>query len=318
MSDEEFSLISTRTISGAGVVPLPQELKYRYFYLYFNVIRLPSIDYRNFESNPSRGFFARLCSMRDKYVLDYREMRFQSEVLHFPRREPGDWLINPLICNFSALNAKLNTILSLLGAPPPVPSSEIKWLPVETYPDRIQVVCRDDTALSCEVWAIEVRKDCPEAGEGGAPPPPKDLPSPPPFPPGTPIEDISPPEPDFPGDTAPFPGDGEAPPDTFPVGGECQQVRVTGFAFETPRGSGTVLEFFFERVFWGTIEGENLVDGSPSEVGSDYAYLLLSRGRADDGGVCQASPGEFVAVTPASNFIEAGSFGVRGVTFEPL
>lgn len=315
---ENFEFITRRRISGTGTLTLPTELSWRWFYLYLNVIRPPSIDYANFESLPSRGFYARICAMRDKYVLSYKEMRFRSEVIQIPRREGDDWQINPLICNFSAINFKLNLILAILGAPPPVPSEEIKWLPVEVMPDRYQIACRDDTAIEIELYGIKIRKDCPEAGEGGAPPPDVPVPPPPSFPPGTPIEDISPPEPDFPEDTVPFPDDEEEPSGELPVGDECQQVRVTGTVIQTSNNGQDITTFPFNVVLWGTVQADRLIDGSPSTSTTDYSYDALCRGRADNGGQCQENDFWQPVVTPAGNFIDPGSFQVINVEYTPL
>lgn len=317
-SGKEFELVETRRISGTGVLQFPEQPVYRFFLVYVSVLRSPSIDYKNFEWMPDRGFYCRVAYMRDKYVLATRELFFENEVLQIRQNEEADWLINPLICTFGQVLQSLAIILTILGVPAGPPAPVIEFRPVELRPDRLQFACRDDTAIEIELWGIKNLKQCVNAGDETAPPPPKEPPGRPPVPPGTPIEDISPPPPGdpFPEDTNPNEIDEQEEPGDFPIGGNCQLVEVTFRVFETPRGSESI-DYPVRVVVWGEVLGWRLQDGSPSEAGSDYALFIQCRGRADDGGQC-GDLREYRISDPASNFIEAGSFFIEDITFTPL
>lgn len=318
-----FEEIETRTISGSGVLRLPrQPQRYRYFRVYFSVVRPPFYDYQNFEWFPEKGFYARISAMSSRFVISEFEMQRYNEVKDYRCEEEADYLVNPLICAISTLNQNILAIAQVLGVPPTGVPQPINWDRVSIQPDRLQIECRDDTALSVRLFGVRFVNDCGNNDdESVVDPPVSEPPPPPPFPPGLPIEEISPPYPDdeFPQDTRPFPDDKI--PDEFPdlpFGEPCEVIVVTGTVEQRDRDTNEVLRFPFTRLLYGTLEGFRTVSDNTSTDTNSYSFDGFCRGRQDDGGQCQPEPFWQPIITPAGNFIAPGSFRVFDVTVSSL
>lgn len=307
MADKEFVVVESRVLSGRGLVKIPQDPKWRYFYLLIDLLRPPTPDYRNHIYPISRGEFAKSLYLWNRIVVRERVMRYPRERWDIRSEEEGSQYSPPLVCSFSNVDAQLSAILAVLGVPS-VPGEDINYQQVPNPVDEVAFECRDGAALRVELWGLEKDVNCPRAEPGRKTPPP---PPPPPdrADPGEEVV-VSPP---YEGDddggfTQPDPIDEVQPPapDDFPVGNECQLVRVQA-TFRQTNPDGAQFEFSVDQVFYGVILGERLLAPSGSTSANDYVYQLNSRGRADDGGQC-GDQAFYTSASGLGNNIAPGGF----------
>jgi len=207
---EVAKLLQSRTISGKGLFKVAYNEAFRYFWLYAEVIRLPLYNFNNYKWDPPRSEYAKITWNWDGYVI--REDVIKYELQRF------DWEVDPtgdaafaITCYYSALSGYLDYLAPFIPAAPlpEDPTSKIYFTPTKNYFDEILISCRDDTAISFELWGLKYNQNCPEATST----PPSRPGSPPrraPVPPGVGIGDISPPyDPatNDGGNTVPFGGD---------------------------------------------------------------------------------------------------------------
>lgn len=226
MADKKVPVrLEQRTISGRGLVKIPQDKNIRILYCYFRVIRLPKINFTNSKYNPDRSEYAKLTYLRNDYVLKDEALHFESELKTW-EQDPIGYLAYANVCFYNSIIAYFDYICVRLSIPPLLRTGLIYVEPLQNLPDTIKVVCRDDTAIIADIWRYDYDLACPEADSDSPPPP-----DPPPFPqvpPGTPIGDISPPynSPNDGGDTVPNPSDETAPPPNPGLGEPCTIVTV--------------------------------------------------------------------------------------------
>lgn len=213
-----------------------------------DVVREAQTVYRNYRSNPSESFFARVSACYDDYVLSSFQVEFDRQAYQVFPGDVSD-VMQAVKCLERSIYLGLKAVAIIAGGdivlPDPYPLDVYE--PQGYVPNNFKFVCYGGTALRLTLKGFE-NESCgdnefPRKKPPTPPPPPETVPS------GTPIE-VSPPEPDYPDDTDPFDGDteDEGTPD-FPIGEECQvfevSLRAIGSNSTTPPGDAIItLEVF--------------------------------------------------------------------------
>lgn len=288
----EFELIEDRLVSGQGVLKIPADDDYRYFRIYIDVIRFPSINYLNFTYPNDRTVYARVNMMVKNYVYGEFLLRYEQVAFDYDPREKAGYLGPPLACSFQAVYDQLSVIATALGLPPGPPGTPIPFEAVKTGVDAYWFECRDETALQIRLYGVKDDIVCPEGQPTPKTPPPPPLPFPP-VPPGDPIE-VDPPyedTPDFTDDfTDPFEGDEETTPGEQdidpPAGADCQRVEVNA-RVTIPDGQGGQTVTDVSNVYFGPVTG---VGYEPGANPGSRTWVVYSRGIGFTG--CQ-EPGAY-------------------------
>jgi hypothetical protein len=210
-SPEIFNLIESRTISGKGLFEFAYNPAYRAFRLFTQVVRMPVTNYNNYKWNPPRSEYAKITWGADSYTL-------KEDVIHY-QSQRFDWVVDSIgddpfysVCALSNIITYFNYLAPFVGATPiaPDPTNLIFFQPLSYYFDQILINCRDDTAITADLWGLKYNQNCADATANPNPQPgsPAKIP---PLPPGQPIGNISPPynpSNSDNGNTQPYPGDG--------------------------------------------------------------------------------------------------------------
>jgi hypothetical protein len=280
---EQFELIETRTISGRGILRFPDEDDYRHFYVYVDVVRYPLVDFSNSKWNPDRSEYAKLGWIIDEYivredVLNYGRQRFDWAV------DPTGYLASYLVCAFGGVIGYLDYLAPFIPAPALVsdPTNPLFAHPLKYLPSRLNIVCRESTAVEVSLFGLKYDVRCPDATP--TPKRPPDLPEPTAITPsGSPIL-VSRPydEIDDNGNTIPFRED-ESPPPPPEIPGEACVKYIVTIEYEQRFGDPLTTK---QIICYGEI-GEPFI--APS--GGANAVVLPCRGYAfpglDEG--CQPS-----------------------------
>lgn len=280
----EYELVESRVISGQGLLRVPvDKVKNRYSVLFLDVIRKPRNAYLNKNWNPPRGRYAFITFIRDTYVIGSKAMEFPSEAYDGIADIAGQTMIAVKCAYEGTLESFKNLTLGLAGTPGGLGLVYLGYTDlIKDYENldlswnEVRIKCYADTAIEARLYRLEYDTCDPDKDKQRRPPMP-----PPPreeVPPGTPIEDISPPydeESSDGGDTDPFPDDSYEEPPLTPPGEACVKYRVT-IEYEQAYGDPTIQR---EAVVYGEI-GEPFI--SPS--GGARAVVLPCRGFAFPGG----------------------------------
>lgn len=303
--EPEFEDIEARLISGKGILQIPQDDDWSEFRIYTNLVRDPTPDYRNNKWNPPLGEYAKVVYVADDYVISNRVIQFEREVFSIYAKQPAAFLVPPLVCAFQSLLNGQSAIISLLTGLPPVPGPDIPFPIIGNPVTQIQFFCRDGSAIQVILRGIREDKACPEA-EGS---PKRDTPPPDPLPKVPPDEsiEVSPPynDPNDDGNTEPFEGDVEDNGGDFPVGSECQPVRII-FEWVTvidPPGN------LVTRDVLGPVEDVFL------EVNPDGAQVLARARAGSDSDPCQPEAQEFQLISFGD---PAGFVSYELISVEPI
>lgn len=226
--------IEQRTISGRGLVKVPQDKNIRKLFLYLQVVRLPRINFTSSKYNPDRSEYAKITWLRDDVILKEEALNFEQE-LHTWEQDYIAYLAYAQICMYNSIITYFEHICGALQIPLLTRNNNLYVEPTQNLPDSIKIVCRDDTAIIADLWRYDYDIACDEADS--EPPPPPSPPKIDKVPEGTPIGDISPPYDSGTdnNDTVPSPGDETAPP--LPPGqGEACQLVIVLFEYVTLAG----------------------------------------------------------------------------------
>lgn len=227
MAGKEFQLLETRSISGRGLFRIPANDAYRHFYLYINVIRLPRVNFTNSKFNPDKSEYAKITWIRNDYVLREDAMNFENQLFEFsPDPSHANYINQGMVCLYESIIAYLDYLAPFIPAPPLASGEPIPINPLRNTPTEVKIVCRESTAIVAKLYYLEYEEACGSA-EATPVPPPDPMPEPQ-QPTPAPIGDLSPPyqSPDDDGDTVPYPGDANPPPDPS-IGEPCVPGTLT-------------------------------------------------------------------------------------------
>lgn len=224
---ETFRLLESRNISGRGLFILPDDKSVRHYWLFLNVVRLPSNNSLSSKFNPDKSDYAKITWNRDGYVLKDESLSYENQRFDWAVDRTG-YLASYLVCAFKEITSYLDYLAPFIPAPPLVtdPTERLYCEPLHDYPDTIKIVCRANTAIVADLYYLKYDVRCPEAE-----PTPKDPPSPsfpPPHPPGEPFNNDPPYDGDNDnGDSIPYQGDTNEPPPPPPPGPvQCQRYNI--------------------------------------------------------------------------------------------
>lgn len=211
----EILAIATRRISGTGQIELTlDQLKYRRYVLFADIIRKPQTVYLNRKYEPPQTFYGYISLMNQGYTLQTLSIQYDSQIWIFDADITGQNLV-AIKCAYLGI---LQTFVNLGAALSLVPISventiqDYDFLPLKW--DNIIIKCYGDSAIQFVLQALPY-DIC--LGDYENPGPTPTAPTKPGIvPPGTPTN-ISPP---YPGDTItnPSPLDGTFIPSTDPRG----------------------------------------------------------------------------------------------------
>jgi len=200
---EVFTEIESRTLSGRGLLELPQESEWRWFRLWVNVFRLPSVDFPSSKWNPERSEYAKITYIRQEFVWKEETINYTQQTFDLPVADGASYLGSFLVCALESISTTLAAVGVAVGLPPPTPGDIAYAEPVAYDIDSIRFVCREDVGLQVTLFGVKYDVAC-----TGATPNPKNNINPgtlePSIPPGTPTTVSSPyTPPDDDGNTVP-------------------------------------------------------------------------------------------------------------------
>lgn len=256
--------LEERTISGTGLVRIPDEdIVYRVYTLFVEVLRPPKTPFLNLKSNPPEGFFGRVTCVKDDVVYQVFDIKFPEQA----------WEFNPDITMQTLTSVKcqykgvLQTFVNLGNALNLLPFSvtdTIKDFKPLTLPfTEFRIVCYATTALKVTLKALTLDVcDGDDAKPQKPPTPPPKTPKPPnepyPVPPDTPIN-IDPPYDDNDNitDPAPIDDDFEEPPI-----GEAGTIYTVAFDFTYQTAGGSFNDGGSSTNVWAPVSQDVHIDGN--------------------------------------------------------
>lgn len=226
----QWEQIESRTVSGQGVLRVPAlNNKFRAVILYCDVVRPPKNKYVNKNWNPERGKYAFLTFVRNEYVIGHDAMEFDRQSWDGIQDISGQTLIAVKCAYDGILQTFVNLSIALAATPGGVGLMPINKVDlIKDYENlanswqEVRIKCYADTAVQARLFALKYDSCTPDRDDERPPPPPPS--PPPPVPPGTPLNNISPPYDRFTNDnrnTVPFPGDTPGIPPNA-----CQDVTI--------------------------------------------------------------------------------------------
>lgn len=284
---EAFRLLERRNISGRGLFILPYDKSVRHYWLFLNVVRLPSNNSLSSKFNPDKSDYAKITWNRASYVLKDESLSYEHQRFDWAVDRTG-YLASYLVCAFKEVTSYLDYLAPFIPAPPlPTdPTERLYCEPLHDYPDTIKIVCRANTAIVASLYYLKYDVGCPEAE-----PTPKDPPSPsfpPSHPPGEPFNNDPPYDGDNDdGDSIPYQGDtNEPPPPPDPGPDSCVAYNIALTynivnAIGQPAGTRTT-----NVAQWGIIRDVR-VSGSQ--------FFAVTQG--DTSSFCQSTPADRVIYT---------------------
>lgn len=277
-------LVEQRNISGRGLLKIPASDLYRHLYFYVNVVRLPRTNFTNSKFNPDRSEYAKICWVRNGYVIGEEVIHYESQLIEWSVDATG-YLASAMVCMHDNIISYMDYLAPYIPAPPlpDNPANRIWVEPLRTAPHEARVVCRADTSLNIKLYALNYDVTCPDAY-----PTPK-LPPDPPIPAKSPVGvgvGVSPPylDPNDNGNTIPLGIDSI---DYPTVGNQCGYYVVT-WSYKRSDSPGSVYEV--RSGVWGPI---GRIRMSPTQAG---VVQIECRGSV-----------------PAGNCVNFGWYGVQGV-----
>ena len=287
------------------------------------LVRGAKTEYRNFIYRPeSKTDYGIVLFLKDEFVMSEVRLNFNNQRIY---SRNNDIFINmsALRCVEIALRNNIRDFATALGV------TVVRLDPVMNnfkFPtldfDTVQVCLREEQMLAQITGAWNLIETCgdedPPPDRQTPPPPPVRLPNP--FPGTTPDNetDFTPDPPyEFPDDNGgTYNPDGAGPDDPFPVGDQCQIVRVSGTAIQT-NPDGQTFSFAFSREIYGEVVGASVEFPPGSTDPNQHRFVAQARGRVDSG---QCSPEiiDTLIIDGLGNRILPGGFEVQGVQYEVL
>ena len=269
----DWDIIQDRTISGKGVLKIPNDVrKNRAYVLYADIIRPPSQRYLNLQWNPYKGRYGNLVFLRNDYVIGTVTIDFPAQAFDGVNDISGQTLLAVKCAYEGVLQSFANLAVALSATPGSIGlyvtgvTDLIKdYENLRMAYDEVRLVCYADTAIQLRVDALRYDTCDPDNDKDKPPrkpPPPKT-----PVPPGTPVPNDDPYDDDTndDGNSEPFPGDEPEPPPPF--GDECVSYDVAYEFDVTFVSTGAVTTR--ERVarVWGEVGNVfNAVEGGNSII----------------------------------------------------
>lgn len=279
-------IIETRTISGKGILIVPEDKRnWRNYTLVASVLRNPLNQYIDLNFNPPRRVLGNLTFERGGNVTRVEPVQFDPQSWDFINDGAAQNLYT-LQCIYTGVLQSFENLGTALGLTvTSVENKVAEFASLELVWDTIKLVCYADTQIKLELYATDFWT-C-SGDQKKTDPPPAKKPTPEPKkPPGTPAEDNSPPydgnnddgnSSDFPGDRPPDPEPpppGQTPGVNYTVTFTWDLLDASMNIIQTNNFSGTVRG---PVVDYGTSNNLSNVSPGPASVG---AYLIgtLSNG----------------------------------------
>lgn len=301
----EYELIQTRTVSGKGVLKVPDDKKKnRAFVLYCDLIRPPRSPYLNLNYNPPKSRYATISFLRKEYVISTATIDYKRQSFDGVNDVAGQTLIALKCANNAILQSIYNLSVALAATPGGAGLTPISFTNViagyenlRNAWDEIRIVCYADTALQLKLYRLKY-DTCNDDFDDDRDPPPPDPPPPDPVTAGTPVE-VDPPyddDTDDDGNTEPYPDDGINP---------CSGVGVWRLDYDATPGGAQV--FYIKGKEDDTFE--LILESRPGCLGGMGQNLYSAGIKVLDGFTCTSR-----AVLTTSEFFDSAP---SGVTPEP-
>lgn len=287
----EWELIQTRTVSGKGVLKLPEDKKkIRAYILYSNVVRFPVNKYVNKNWNPSRSRYAQLSFLYQGYVIDTHSVEFDGQAYSGINDISGQTLI-AVKCAYAGMLESISKLSAIIIAADPVllaAGTQVVSITdlIKDYEnlrlswDEIRIQCYADTALQFKLYSLKYGTCDPEKDKDKPPPPPP--PPPPKTPPGQPLT-VSDPYTSNNDDTNTEPYPLDKPESALPKGGDCERMKVTAFlkCIYEPNSHNS------EQIVFGPVYGVR-VNFTSDNPNATHQYQIDCRGGENASGTSHA------------------------------
>jgi len=204
----DWEVAEQRTISGKGVLKVPDaQKKIRCYVLFCTVIRDPKNKYLSKDWNPDRSRYGNLVFLRQDYVVDSRPIEFEQQCFDGINDISGQTLI-ALKCAYAGILITFANLGNALGVPPISAENKISlYENLRNSWDEVRLKCYADTAIKLKLMTLKYDACDPQADRDKPPPPPP--PPSPKIPPGDPVPNSDPYDPNTGdnGNSNPYPGD---------------------------------------------------------------------------------------------------------------
>lgn len=152
----EIITIATRRVSGTGLIlPTSEQLNYRRYYLYADIIRKPLSPYFSGETSPSQTYYGNISLMKDDYVLQTYKIQYDAQIWVFDADLTGQ-VINTIKCEYEGILQSFVNLGTALGLTVTFVENTIddwKNLPLEW--DSIRIKCFADCAIQLVLKGLE-------------------------------------------------------------------------------------------------------------------------------------------------------------------
>lgn len=165
---EEFTLLEDRLVSGLGLLQLPQDVEYRAFRIWFDLVRLPAVDFFNGKWNPERSEYAKITWVTGDYVVREQVISYKAQVFDYFPKEPAAFLAPYIVCSQQSQSNALVAIALAVGIPGATPGDPLFVEPVKLSVDAIRIACREESAFQIRLYGLKEDVGC-----DGATPNPK-------------------------------------------------------------------------------------------------------------------------------------------------
>jgi hypothetical protein len=195
----DFTVVETRSISGKGVLQIPDANRLdRAFILYSDVARKPTSESKNFNYNPAKSFYGKICLMNNDYVVAQISIEFESQRWDFIPDVNAETLL-AVQCAYKGLLQTFSNLATALAGTPggiglhvtSIDNNIIDYAPIRNSWSSLQLVCYADTGIQLSLQSLAPD----QCGTDSTPPIPPAEPPPPkptPVPPGQPFQNSPP------------------------------------------------------------------------------------------------------------------------------
>lgn len=254
-----------RTVSGKGIIKIPDEYTSALdIMLYVQVLRKVQTPYLNLSYNPPKGFYAHISFCKDDFVLEERDVCYDSQAFEIYNGQQAQNLLS-LICAYDGILDSFVSLGDLLGVVLSRTNKIKKHPYLEFKPNILRFNCFGTSALLLTLTGTSLDICDVNDGTSTAPPvPPVPLPR-------VPFDQPVQTSPPYDGSTdggSTVPADIDEPQSLpFPFGTSCTSYLVTATFTSEDFPSGNTLSLVISGRILGVVVES---DGNPS-TSDNYA-----------------------------------------------
>jgi len=158
----DFTIVETRSISGKGILQIPDANRLdRAFILYSDVVRKPTSEYKNFNYNPAKSLYGKICLMNNDYVVGQLSIEFESQRWDFIPDVNAETLLAIQCAYKGVLQTFANLGNALAGTPgsiglvvTTIDNNIVDYAPIRNSSSSLQLVCYADAGIQLSLQSL--------------------------------------------------------------------------------------------------------------------------------------------------------------------